>query len=99
MKNNKHIVKTTNVLYHKGGSDKELHFYESKSGKNLILEYIDSLSVNEQIDGYSVLQCLEEGRMDEIIYIYCMPAENRKIKQKNETKRLWRKEQKNWKEN
>ena len=62
----------------------ELHFYESKSGKNLILEYIDSLSVNEQM---------------EIIYIYCMPAENRKIKQKNETKRLWRKEQKNWKEN
>ena len=62
----------------------ELHFYESKSGKNLILEYIDSLSVNEQM---------------EIIYIYCMPAENRKIKQKNETNRLWRKEQKNWKEN
>lgn len=43
-----------------------LYFYESKAGKNLILEYIDSLSLNEQIDGYSVLKCLEENRIDEL---------------------------------
>lgn len=43
-----------------------LYFYESKAGKNLILEYIDSLSLNEQIDGYSVLKCLEENCIDEL---------------------------------
>ncbi len=43
-----------------------LYFYESKAGKNLILEYIDSLSLNEQIDGYSVLECLEENHIDEL---------------------------------
>lgn len=43
-----------------------LHFYESKSGKNLILEYLESLSTDEQVDGYSVLKCLEEERMDEV---------------------------------
>ena len=39
-----------------------LYFYESKSGKNVILEYINSLSVDEQVDGYSVLKCLEERK-------------------------------------
>ena len=43
-----------------------LHFYESKSGKNLILEYLESLSTDEQVAGYSVVKCLEEERMDEV---------------------------------
>ena len=43
-----------------------LYFYESKSGKNVILEYINSLSVDEQVDGYSVLKCLEEEKMDSV---------------------------------
>ena len=43
-----------------------LYFYESKSGKNVILEYINSLSVDEQVDGYSVLKCLEEGKIDSV---------------------------------
>lgn len=43
-----------------------LHFYESNSGRNLILEYINSLPVSEQVDGYSVLKCLECNEMDKI---------------------------------
>lgn len=43
-----------------------LHYYQSKSGKNLILEYIDSLPVDEQVDGYSVLKNLEDGKLEEV---------------------------------
>lgn len=45
-----------------------LHYYQSKAGKNLILEYIDSLSVNEQVDGYSVLKCMEEGKLEQVCF-------------------------------
>ena len=48
------------------GEKMNLYFYESKSGKNVILEYINSLSVDEQVDGYSVLKCLEEGKIDSV---------------------------------
>ena len=44
----------------------ELHYYQTESGKNLILEFIESLSLDEQVDGYSVLECLEEGSLDQI---------------------------------
>ena len=44
----------------------QLHFYESSSGKNLIYEYLDSLPTKEQIDGYSVLQHLEDNEMEQI---------------------------------
>lgn len=40
--------------------------YYSSSGKDLILKYIDSLELNERIDGYNVLKCMEEGRFDEL---------------------------------
>ena len=40
-----------------------LHFYQSGSGKNLILDYIDSLTEDERVDGYSVLKCMEEGKL------------------------------------
>ena len=43
-----------------------LHYYESAAGKNLILDYIESLPKDEQIDAFSVLQCLEEGHMDRV---------------------------------
>ncbi len=36
-----------------------LHNYESRSGKDLILEYIKSLSKDEMVDGFSVLECRE----------------------------------------
>lgn len=44
----------------------KLHYYQSQSGKNLILEYIDSLPVNEQVDGYSVLKSFEDGKLEQI---------------------------------
>lgn len=43
-----------------------LHHYQSNSGKDLILDYIKSLPADEQTDGFSVLACLENGKMDEI---------------------------------
>ncbi|MCI8513489.1 MAG: hypothetical protein HFI93_02495 [Lachnospiraceae bacterium] len=43
-----------------------LHHYQSKSGKDLILEYIKSLPDNEQIDGFSVLEALENDEIDKI---------------------------------
>lgn len=44
----------------------QVHTYENSSGKDLIRKYIDKLSINEQVDGYSVLQAFEENRMDEL---------------------------------
>ena len=43
-----------------------LYHYQSNSGKDLILEYIKSLPDDEKTDGFSVLQCLENGEMDKI---------------------------------
>lgn len=44
----------------------KLHYYQSTSGRNLILEYIDALPKEEQVDAISVLKCLEEGKMDQV---------------------------------
>lgn len=43
-----------------------LHHYQSNSGKDLILEYIDSLPEDEQTDGFSVLECLKNNEMNKI---------------------------------
>lgn len=43
-----------------------VHYYYSESGKNLILDYINSLPIKEQVDGYTVLEYLERGKMDHI---------------------------------
>lgn len=43
-----------------------LHYYKSSSGKNVILEYIDSLPLKEQLDGLTILQCLENDEMDKV---------------------------------
>lgn len=43
-----------------------LHHYQSSSGKDLILEYIKSLTDDEKTDGFSVLQCLQNDEMDKI---------------------------------
>ena len=45
-----------------------LHYYSSNSGKNLIFEYIDSLTPAEQADGYSVLKCLANGNFEQIYF-------------------------------
>ena len=44
----------------------KLHTYESSSGRDLIMEYINTLSKPEIVDGLSVLQSMENGRMDEL---------------------------------
>ena len=43
-----------------------LHFYESSSGRNLIYDYIDDLPIDEQVDGYSVLEHLEKDELDQV---------------------------------
>jgi phage-related protein len=44
-----------------------LHHYETTGGKDLILDYINGLSKDEKVDGYSVLQNLEENKLDELM--------------------------------
>lgn len=43
-----------------------LHYYQTKSGKNAILEYIDSLPVDERVDGYSVLKKLQDNELEQV---------------------------------
>lgn len=45
-----------------------LHKYLSDSGRDLIMEYLDSLSEEERIDGLSVLECMENGEFDKILF-------------------------------
>ena len=45
-----------------------VHSWLSASGKDLIMEYINNLSVDEQIDAFSVLESLENGEFDKIYY-------------------------------
>lgn len=44
----------------------KVHHYYSKAGKNLILEYIDSLPMDEQVDGYSVLKNMGDDHFDQV---------------------------------
>lgn len=44
----------------------KVHSYYNASGKDQILKYIEKLSKDEKIDGYHVLQCMEQDRMDEL---------------------------------
>ena len=43
-----------------------LHDYCSNSGKDLILDYINSLPEDEKTDGLSVMECMEKGEFDKI---------------------------------
>jgi len=43
-----------------------LNYYTSTSGKNLIMEYINSLTEKEQVDAFSVLQNMQNGNFDKI---------------------------------
>ena len=43
-----------------------LHSYYSNSGKDLILDYINNLPEDEKTDGFSVLECMENGEFDKI---------------------------------
>lgn len=70
-----YLDNTTNKLYNTITTNKlykfctlehnmKVHTYENANGKDLIRKYIDRLSLKEQVDGYSVLQAMEEDRMD-----------------------------------
>lgn len=50
----------------------KIHSYINNSGKDLVLEYIDSLQTEEWM-----------GKT----YIYCMPVKNKKIRQRKRIKR------------
>ena len=77
--------------------------YCSASGRNLIYEYIDSLSTEEQVDGYTVLQHMEKGEFDKIffkpwekkIYICFMPVRNRRTKLRRRMRILFENVRKN----
>ena len=43
-----------------------LHMYCTSSGRNLIMEYINSLTEGEQIDALSVLECMEKEEFDKL---------------------------------
>lgn len=43
-----------------------LHYYTSNSGKNYILEYIESLTLDEQIEAFSVLQNMQNGEFNKL---------------------------------
>lgn len=45
-----------------------LRSYYSSSGRDLIMDYIDSLTVEEQVDAFSVLENLEKGEFEKIFF-------------------------------
>lgn len=44
----------------------KIHHYKSPSGRNVISEYIESLAIDEQIDGVEVLRHMEHDEFDQI---------------------------------
>ncbi|MDD3339351.1 MAG: type II toxin-antitoxin system RelE/ParE family toxin [Lachnospiraceae bacterium] len=42
----------------------KIHNYESSSGRDLILDYIMNLTEEEKVDAFSVLEDMENGKMD-----------------------------------
>lgn len=94
----------------------KIHSYESSGGKDLIMDYIMNLTEDEKVDGLSVLEDMENGKIECLmmkrwdgkvwevyfrkhnrifmlllmgqIFIYYMPAESKRIKQKRKTKTL-----------
>jgi len=66
------IDNTTKKLYCDIGREERrgmfLHTYKSSSGRDLIMEYIDSLTEPERVDAFSVLECMENGELDKIIF-------------------------------
>ena len=45
-----------------------LHMHCTGSGRNVIMEYINSLTEAEQIDALSVLECMEKGEFDKLLF-------------------------------
>ena len=45
-----------------------VHSYTSSSGRDLIMDYINSLTEDEQVDAFSVLECMENGEFEKILF-------------------------------
>lgn len=45
-----------------------VHSYTSSSGRDLIMDYINSLTEDEQIDAFSVLECMENSEFEKILF-------------------------------
>ena len=45
-----------------------LHNYKTSAGKELIFEYIDGLAEDEKADAFSVLEWLENDKMNEVTF-------------------------------
>ncbi len=43
-----------------------IQFYKTNSGKNLIIEFLDSLSIEERAEGYYILEKLERGTVTDL---------------------------------
>ena len=46
----------------------KVHSYFSETGRDLIMEYIDSLTEDERIDALSVLECIEKDDFEKIFF-------------------------------
>ena len=46
----------------------KLHTYKSNSGRDLIMEYIGSLTIEERVDALSVLESMEKGEFEKIFF-------------------------------
>jgi phage-related protein len=46
----------------------EIHGYKSNYGKDLIMEYIDSLTNKEKIDALHVMECMKNNEFEKIFY-------------------------------
>ena len=44
----------------------QLHPYKTSGGKDLILEYINSLPKDERLDGLSIIDYMTDGKLDEL---------------------------------
>ncbi len=56
------------LFFNKGGVIMNIHTYTTSSGRDLILEYINSLTEEEQVDAFSVLECMQNNEFDKLLY-------------------------------
>lgn len=45
-----------------------VHKYKTESGRDVIMEYINSLTEPERVDGLFVLECMENGEFNKILF-------------------------------
>ena len=46
----------------------ELHNYQSSTGRDLIMESLNSLPEEEKLDGLQVLDCMQNNKFDHLLY-------------------------------